>query len=127
MQVETEILERGAWLQLGLPTRFDIKRFRFPSRAGNLRIVHLSDTHLRPGWPSGLDRLIRIIRDAQPNLICFTGDWIDDKLDPRPASAASRRLAESLCAIAPTITCLGNHDGDFLAPLLIDAGVITLL
>lgn len=127
MQIQREILSRGSPIQLGLPARFTVEKISLPSRAGNLRIAHLSDTHLRPGWPSALDRLIQIVKSSEPNLICFTGDWIDDKFDPRPSSAACRRFAESLCAIAPTVTCLGNHDGDLFAPILIDAGVITLI
>jgi predicted MPP superfamily phosphohydrolase len=60
-------------------------------------------------------------------LILVTGDFIEDKFDPRPALPVMRRYLEKLQSIAPVVGCLGNHDGDLLAPHLIDAGVRVLL
>lgn len=92
-----------------------------------LEMLHLSDFHFRPGWSHAYDRQLARFADCMPSLILVTGDFIDDKFDPRPALPVMRSYLERLRSIAPVVACLGNHDGDLLAPHLIDAGVRLLL
>ncbi len=92
-----------------------------------LELLHLSDFHFRPGWSSAYDRQLARFASTRPSLILVTGDFIDNKFDPRPALPVLRRYVEHLRMIAPVVACLGNHDGDLLAPHLIDYGARVLL
>ncbi len=95
--------------------------------AGNgQRIAIVSDVH---GKEFGQDNktLIEKTRDAQPDLIAITGDFIHDEeqLD------MVRPLAEGLAEIAPTYYVTGNHEWashtvPALKAILEDAGVVVL-
>jgi hypothetical protein len=140
--VTVETLRQGPPLQLGGLGSFGCSRITLgapsspfaPSLGGSsslgerLRIAHLSDFHLRPGWREAFDRLLLDVRTSEPDLVCVTGDWVEDKFDPKPALPTARRLAEQLARLTPlgAVSCLGNHDGDLLAPYLIDAGIRVL-
>lgn len=106
---------RGGWLQIGRPKNLLWKRIVLPvsgldRRLDGLRLVHLSDLHLRRGWAAGYDQLINRLRDDPPDLICFTGDFVEDKRDCRPAVAAMERLMGALPSRLGTFAVLGNHD-----------------
>jgi len=80
--------------------------------AGGIRILHLSDLHLK----TGDRRLLRLLDRAvtrgialRPDLICCTGDFITAGR-PFPSDVLTSLLAR-LAAAAPTCASLGNHDG----------------
>jgi uncharacterized protein len=114
-------LRAGPWLQLGSVRRFEKKRieFSFPSVAADLRglrVVHLTDLHLRSHWDQGYDELLEWLREDPPDLLLFTGDFVDDKWDHRAALAPLERLLTQLPARHGVYAILGNHDGDLLGP-----------
>lgn len=75
----------------------------------SVTLVQLSDLH---GLDFGRDneKLVRMVDDAQPDLICVTGDMHTrgDLQGRRVAEALIRRL----CALAPVFFVPGEHDRD---------------
>jgi predicted MPP superfamily phosphohydrolase len=89
-----------------------------PAALDGVRLIHLSDLHLRRRWPTELDQVIERVNADPPALVLFTGDLVDDKRDPRSALPAVERLVKSLRTQAGIFAVPGNHDGDLLAPRL---------
>jgi predicted MPP superfamily phosphohydrolase len=87
------------------------------------RMLHLTDLHLRTRWPRQLDEVIARVQADPPDLILFTGDFVDDKRDHGPAMPLVKKLIGGLRAKAGIYAILGNHDGDLLAPKLHGLGV----
>lgn len=124
-------LHVGSWVHLGLPGDFEWTRITLPVPQlaiglRGFRLLHLSDLHLQPRWSSGYDRLIERTRVYGPDLICFTGDIVEDKRDHRPALPTIRRLLPALHSRLGTYAILGNHDNDVLGALLPSMGVTLL-
>lgn len=124
----------GPWLQIGSLKDFahstiELINPELPESLDGFRVVHLTDFHARPGWTPAFDRLIEAVANEKPDLIAMTGDWVDDKFDHRPGLRTAMRFAEKLSPIAPlgTFSVVGNHDGDLIAPHLIDAGLHVLI
>lgn len=88
-----------------------------------LRIMHLSDVHFRRRWGRPHDELISRLQANPPDLILFTGDFIDDKYDHRPAIPLVRRLIQGLRATSGIYAILGNHDPDVVRPHVAEMGV----
>ena len=88
-----------------------------------LRILHLSDLHVRSYWTRAYDELIAGLAKDPPDLILFTGDFIDDKHDPRPALPHLRKLLPALQSRLGTYAILGNHDPVVAASDLAKMGV----
>ena len=123
-----ETLRRGAWLQVWHPDNGAYRRAALPIRnlpesLVGLRILHLSDLHLKNRWCRGYDELIERVRTDPPDLILFTGDFTDNKSDHRPALPIVRRLVGGLVARQGIYAILGNHDPDVIRPYLVDLGV----
>jgi uncharacterized protein len=115
------IAREGPWLQFGSvagyeQTRIDFDFPRLRTSLRDLRIVHLTDTHLRRRWDPGFDELIASLRRDPPDLLLFTGDFVDNKYDHRPALPVLQRLLSQLKARHGSFAILGNHDGDLLGP-----------
>jgi predicted MPP superfamily phosphohydrolase len=68
-----------------------------------LRIVHLSDLHYR-GNRGYLQRVVQLVNDQQPDLICFTGDFV---VSARQLDGALEELAN---LFAPVYAVAGNWD-----------------
>jgi predicted MPP superfamily phosphohydrolase len=121
----------GPWFQWGSARGFVWNRVRLeiaglsPLLAG-LRILHLSDFHATTHWDPAYDDLIAGTRQAPPDLILFTGDFVDSKRDFRPAMPIVRRLVEGLCSRLGMLAILGNHDSDLLAAPMQGWGVTIL-
>src|SRR5947208_2850697 len=102
---------RVEWLQLFPPRAIEWNRValpipNLPRALQGLRILHISDLHLRRWWPKALDPLLdRIDRDP-PDLVVFTGDFVDSKRNYRPAMPQVRRFAEGLRA---RLGCFAIH------------------
>lgn len=125
-------LRRGRWIQLGLGwdlshIEIDLPIAGLPPALDGLRLLHLSDPHLHASWHRSYDRALERIAGLNVDLIAFTGDWIEDKFDHRTGLATALRFARGLRSKFGTFSCLGNHDGDLLAPHLLDAGVHVLV
>ena len=89
-----------------------------PDALVGLRILHLSDFHTRDYWPPAYDTLLQRIAADPPDLILFTGDFVEDKHDPVPAVPHVRRLIDGLHARLGIFGTLGNHDRYHLVPHL---------
>lgn len=123
---------RGPWLHL-----FDFAGFEWntvelaipdlPAALDGVRMVHLTDLHLRTRWPKQLDEVIERVNADPPELVLITGDFVDDKRDHGPALPLVRQLVSRLRPKHGIYAVLGNHDGDLLAPRLHALGVRVLL
>ena len=108
-------------------TRYTWESSRVPPGFDGYLIVQVSDLH---GKRFGMDqkRLLKVIRDLNPDMIAFTGDMIS--LDTKDLSPVQELLA-GLAGLAPMYYVDGNHDPlspaymDFRA-LLRECGVVTL-
>ena len=130
--VNLRAVRRGGSLQLGY--RWDLSVYEadvpidgLPASLAGFRILHLSDAHFGTGWHAGYDRAIARINAVDADLIAFTGDWIEDKLDPRAGLPTTIRFARQLRARLGLWSITGNHDGDLVAPRLIEAGLNVLV
>jgi predicted MPP superfamily phosphohydrolase len=115
----------GPWLQfrsaIGYEwNRADIPIPNLPAALAGLRILHLSDFHARAFWDPAYDDLIQRVSQSPPDLILFTGDFVDSKTDFRPAVPTIRKLFSALQSRLGTFSILGNHDNDLLAPAIAD-------
>ena len=93
-------------------TRYDYTSSKVPEGFDGYRIVHISDFHCKE-FGDGESDLIAMIRIAEPDLILFTGDSIDDEhsLDNY------RDLITGIYDVAPIYYVNGNHEYDASAPL----------
>ena len=93
-------------------TRYDYTSSKVPEGCDGYRIVHISDFHCKE-FGDGESDLIAMIRNAEPDLILFTGDSIDDEhsLDNY------RDLITGIYDVAPIYYVNGNHEYDASAPL----------
>lgn len=122
---------RGGWWALWHPRKIAWVRMQadvagIHPHLANLRIIHLTDLHFRTDWCRTYDRLIADINSTNPDLILFTGDFIDSKEDHRQAMPVVKRFFSQLKAPAGLFAILGNHDGYFVGPLLADMGITWL-
>ena len=108
-------LKRGPWLQLLQPHAYEWNRIELPvpglpARLDGLRILHLTDFHLRRRWYAACDKLQDDIRRTRPDLILFTGDFVDNRYDCHPAAPNVVRLFEQFHAPLGCFAIFGNHD-----------------
>lgn len=76
-----------------------------PEGFDGLRIVHLSDLHGKQ-FGEGNERLSDAVRDAAPDLIALTGDFVDEKSKVSDVLP----LIDALTDIAPVYYVTGNHE-----------------
>ncbi|HKI04673.1 MAG TPA: metallophosphoesterase [Thermoanaerobaculia bacterium] len=88
--------------------RLDVGFDHLPPGLEGMRIVQLSDLHVGPHTSRRhLARVVAAVRDAQPDLLVFTGDQVDDYArDVEPFAAAFHGLSAPLGVFAIP----GNHD-----------------
>jgi predicted MPP superfamily phosphohydrolase len=85
-------------------TRHELDVAHLPAHLDGLRLLHLSDLHLHPG--SGLAwQLPELVADLPHDLICYTGDFIDEDSDLPQLQILLERMPRS-----PAYAVLGNHD-----------------
>lgn len=88
--------------------RFETRHIRLTStkRTKPLRIAHLSDLHIGPAHRRGyLRRVVAAVNHATPDLVCITGDLID-----QPGTLTPELLAPLKRLTAPVYYTLGNHE-----------------
>ncbi len=125
-------IRSGAAFQIGGVRRVaihtcELRIAQLPKDLLGLKLLHLSDCHFRNRWEPGFDQLAADIRELSPDMIFYTGDWVEDKFDFRGGFSVLRRFVEQLPPRLGIFSVLGNHDGDLLAPRLADLGVHVLV
>ncbi|HNY27889.1 MAG TPA: metallophosphoesterase [Candidatus Sumerlaeota bacterium] len=81
---------------------------QFPKEKSPLRIVQISDLHLGGSTPrSRVKKVVRMIRELQPDLLVSTGDMVDGQVETLTHEA---RLLASLEAPLGKLAVTGNHD-----------------
>ena len=121
----------GPWFQFRVPYGFEwncvtLPVPNLPRALEGLRIVHVSDLHLRRFWKEPYDRLIALIARRQPDLLLCTGDFIEEKHDYRPALPMVLRLVAGFRARLGCFGILGNHDRYWMGPKLRGTNVTLL-
>jgi predicted MPP superfamily phosphohydrolase len=111
---------RGPWLQLGSSRGFEWTQVHLPipglpPALEGFRILHLSDFHARRQWDRAYDDLLAGVERNPPDLILFTGDFVDYRYDFRVCWPNVERLLRGLRSRLGLAGILGNHDGDLLA------------
>jgi len=127
----TTIIGRAGWIQPFPPTAvewntFDLAVPSLSADLAGLRIVHLTDFHLRRSLPNVFLRIIERLNADPPDLLLLTGDFIENKRNPYPAIPALRQFIEALPAGVPTFAIVGNHDDYAVAYELRDCRVTFL-
>jgi predicted MPP superfamily phosphohydrolase len=99
-----------AWLILGTKTltvtEYDLLDSNIPDAFDGYRIVQISDLH-NAEFGKDNSRLITKIKEANPDIIVITGDYVDKR---RPNADISVDLTRELVKIAPCYYVTGNHE-----------------
>jgi predicted MPP superfamily phosphohydrolase len=111
------------WLQLGSISHYDWTCAALPianlaPKLEGLRIVQLSDLHVRPTWFPAYDQVIARLASDPPDLVVVTGDFVEARADHRPARPVLERFLSQVTSRLGVFGILGNHDGDLLASRL---------
>ena len=111
-------------LELNLYT---ITSKELPKAFDGYRIAHVSDLH-NAQMGENNEKLLSILRDAQPDIIAITGDLIDSRNTDIDVALC---FAEEALKIAPCFYVTGNHEAriseyDKLKDSLTDLGVVIL-
>ena len=102
-------------------THVTLPTAKFPHGSAPLRIVHISDLHADPKAYAEA-KVLKLIREQQPDLICFTGDAANERGTPQ-----FRAFMMELGKIAPVYAVRGNWDEPWEAHLLYDNLPVKLL
>lgn len=94
-------------IELPLPT--------LPSSMDGLRIVHLSDLHVRrtvqgARWEARVRSWERVLASEPADLVALTGDYCDDLGHEQAAAEVLGRLVAATPARTPVVGVFGNHD-----------------
>ena len=113
----------GPWVQFREAWGLEWNRVRLPVPGlppglAGLRVLHLSDLHLKRHWSGVYDQFLARLRADPPDLLLVTGDFVDDKRDYRPALPVVRRFVAGLTARLGCFGIPGNHDTYAFAPNL---------
>ncbi len=99
-----------AWLILSTKTltvtEYDLLDSNIPDAFDGYRIVQISDLH-NAEFGKDNSRLITKIKEANPDIIVITGDYVDKR---RPNADISVDLTRELVKIAPCYYVTGNHE-----------------
>lgn len=80
-------------------TKYEIKYSKFKKE---IRIVHLSDLHSKP-----FHKVLKKTRELNPDIICITGDYINDKCKNKVRMI---QFAKELVSISRVYFITGNHE-----------------
>lgn len=87
-------------------SEYEIVSEQIPESFDGFVIVHLSDLHNKM-FGENQKRLIRHVKEQNPDMIVITGDLIDSN---RPDVATGLLLVEEAMKVAPVYFVTGNHD-----------------
>lgn len=127
------VLILAVWIAWGntalMTTVITVRSELIPESFSGFRIVQISDLH-NAEFGDGNANLLRAVREAKPDIIVFTGDFVDSYHTDIGISVA---FAENAASIAPCYFVTGNHeaciskeDYDRLLDGLSAAGVVVL-
>lgn len=90
-------------------TEWTYENADIPASFDGMRVVHISDMHLSTfeDNPHKLERFVELINATNPDLICFTGDFVSlrlEELTPHINTLRKLKATHGICSV------LGNHD-----------------
>jgi len=86
-----------------------VVRLRKVHATESITILHMADFHASQRNPYDfLQKAIEKGLAEKPDIICLTGDYISQRIFDRERYVA---ILSRLSSAAPTVACLGNHDG----------------
>lgn len=95
------------WADKALTEReFQIKSKKIPASFDSFRIVHISDLH-NAVFGKDNNKLLKKIKNAQPDIIAVTGDIVDSR---RTNTAVSLDFLKNALSLAPVYYVTGNHE-----------------
>ena len=113
-------------------TEYELRYMDLPAGFDGFRIAVLSDIHAAE-FGKDNEKLIAMVKAADPDIITITGDLIDGYSKPSQDEQlrVAERLAAGLSGIAPVYYITGNHDWNSgavrkLTPILEKQGVRVL-
>lgn len=86
-------------------TQYTISSSKLPIAFDGYKIVHISDFHCHK-FGNNQSKLISLVQNSNPNIICLTGDIVDEDHDISEAES----LISGLVQIAPVFYVSGNHE-----------------
>ena len=92
---------------------------KLPGAFDGYRIAHISDLH-NAEFGEGNQRLLDMLREAEPDVIAMTGDLIDSR---RTNLAVALAFAKEAAQIAPCYYVSGNHEARVLEYQDLKAGL----
>ena len=98
---------RGIWENHAVRSNtVEVASEKLPAAFDGFTIVQISDLH-NARFGKDQEKLVALLKAAQPDLIAITGDLIDKR---RPGMQNVLRFVERAVAIAPVFYVTGNHE-----------------
>ena len=87
-------------------TDYTIASARLPAEFEGFRIAQIADLHCAE-YDEGNQKLLSMLKEAQPDIIVFTGDTFDER---HPDKAPTLAFLRACMEIAPCYFVTGNHE-----------------
>ena len=87
-------------------TDYQITSARLPAEFEGFRIAQVADLHCAE-YDEGNQKLLSMLKEAQPDIIVFTGDTFDER---HPDKAPTLAFLRACMEIAPCYFVTGNHE-----------------
>ncbi len=122
---------KGSWIQSGSPSGFEwtlvhLPIANLPAELVGTRIIHITDIHSIGQWFDAYDVLIDAVRDAKPDMVFVTGDFVKAGRPIDSVVPCVKKLLAGLTARLGVFGVLGNHDRYGFAPHLADMNITML-
>ncbi len=117
------LLAGNAWANARVwNARVEIRDEKIPAAFDGFVLCQVSDVH-NEARGEGNAALLRALREAAPDLICITGDFLDSR---RTDLDFALELAGQLAEIAPAVYVTGNHEARLKDLSALEAGLAAL-
>lgn len=114
------LLAGNAWANARVwNARVEIRDEKIPAAFDGFILCQVSDVHNEVRG-EGNAALLRALREAAPDLICITGDFLDSR---RTDLDFALELAGQLAEIAPAVYVTGNHEARLKDLSALEAGL----
>lgn len=114
------LLAGNAWANARVwNARVEIRDEKIPAAFDGFILCQVSDVH-NEARGEGNAALLRALREAAPDLICITGDFLDSR---RTDLDFALELAGQLTEIAPAVYATGNHEARLKDLSALEAGL----